>query len=256
MLYVDTHCHLQMRQFDGDRDDVLARALDTLAWLVIVGDDLAGSEAACQMTGERVYAVVGYHPYNAPQLQEHGNDALCALAKRPGVVAIGETGLDYFKEYAPRAVQRPAFEQQLMLAATLNLPAVIHSRAAETDTIAILREYAPNMPPCIMHCFGGDAAFAEQCLALGCYISFAGNVTYPKAESLREAARIVPEDKLLVETDAPYLAPQCHRGKRCEPAYAACTLAFLAEIRERPADALARQVLTNAERAFRVVPPT
>ncbi len=252
MLCVDTHCHVQMKQFDNDRSEVLARAREHLQWLVVVGDDLEGSRAACMLTGDRVYAAVGYHPYNATQWREHGDERLRELAERPTVVAIGEIGLDYFNEYAPRAVQKPGFEQQLVLAAELQLPAVIHCREAEEDTIAILRAHAPYPQPCVMHCFGGDASFAAQCSELGCYISFAGNVTYPKAEKLREAARVVPTDRLLVETDAPYLAPQCRRGKRCEPADARHTLSFLAELKDMDQDELGLQIIMNAEAAFNI----
>ena len=250
MRCVDTHCHLQMAQFESDRNEALERALGCLDWLVVVGDDLEGSKAACALTGERVYAVVGYHPYSAAKLTDATEQELRELAQQPRTVGIGETGLDYFNEFTPRVLQRPSFERQLALAAELKLPAVIHSRAAQEDTLAILRDHASHLPSCIMHCFGGDAAFAEQCLELGCYISFAGNVTYPKAEDLREAARVTPLEKLLVETDAPYLAPQCHRGKRCEPAYVVHTLEFIAKLKGINAEELGRQVVKNACTVF------
>lgn len=249
---VDTHCHLQMAQFECDREEALERALTCLDWLVVVGDDLEGSRAACALTREGVYAVVGYHPDNATKLTDDTEKELQALALQPRTVGIGEIGLDYYNEFTPRALQSPAFEQQLALAAELHLPVVIHSRAAQEDTLAILRNHIRQLPSCIMHCFGGDAHFAEQCLELGCHISFAGNVTYPKAEDLRAAALVPPVEKLLVETDAPYLSPQCHRGKRCEPAYVLHTLEFIAKIKNVNAEELGAQVVQNACAAFNI----
>ena len=252
MACVDTHCHLQIARFDEDRNAVLERSLERLAWLVVVGDTLENSLAACQMTSERVYAVVGIHPYHGATMDDGGEGTLRALAARDGVVGVGETGLDYYNEFCPRQLQRPAFERQLALAAELRLPVVVHSRAAEEDTLAILKNHGDHPEARIMHCFGGDAPFAEACMALGCYISFAGNVTYPKANALREAVRVVPQDRLLIETDAPYLAPQCLRGKRCEPWHVLHTLSFLAAILEMPEEVLAAQIQHNAEQAFRI----
>lgn len=252
MDFVDTHCHLQMSRFDEDRDAVLARSLERLAWLVVVGDDLEGSRAAIALARNRVYAAVGFHPYHAAALDADAETRLRALARQPGAVALGETGLDYFNEFCPRRLQQTAFERQLAIAAELKMPVVIHCRDAEEDVMAILKNHGGHPAALIMHCFGGGALFAEQCLAQGCYISFAGNVSYPKAATLQEAARIVPEERLLVETDAPYLAPQCVRGKRCEPWHVVHTLAFLAALRNSAEDALAAQVRGNAERAFRL----
>ncbi len=236
---VDTHCHLQMEQFDADRQEALARALDALDWIAVVGD--------------RVFAVVGVHPYHAAELDETGETLLREMAGNPGVVAIGETGLDYYNEFTPRALQRPCFEKQLQLAAELQLPVVIHSRAADDDAAAIIANAIPSLKACVMHCFGGGRAFAERCLAMGCWLSFAGNVTFPKANELREAAAATPVERLLVETDAPYLAPQCLRGKRCEPAYVLHTLAFLAELKGKTHEELAARTAENSRFVFSVV---
>lgn len=252
MPLVDTHCHLQMARFDKDRSDVLERSLARLEWLAVVGDNLESSLAACRMTQERVHAVVGFHPYHAAALDKNTETELRGLAGHAGVIALGEIGLDYFNEYCPRRLQQPAFRQQLALAAELDMPVVIHSRAAEDNTLAILRDHGPHPAACIMHCFGGDARFAEKCLELGCFISFAGNVSYPKAEQLRDAARIVPQDKLLLETDAPYLAPQCIRGKRCEPWHVEHTLSFMADLLDTPEETLAARINDNAARAFQL----
>jgi TatD DNase family protein len=255
MPCVDTHCHLQSEKFDQDRGEVLQRARECLQWIVVVGDDLESSRAASELTGEQVYAVVGFHPYNAAQLNDQTEGELRRLAAHPRTVGIGEMGLDYFNEFCPRAFQQPAFERQLALAVELDMPAVIHCRAAEADTLALLKPYTGRLKSCIMHCFGGDANFAAQCLELGCYISFAGNVTYPKAETLRDAAQVVPLDRLLVETDAPYLAPQSHRGKRCEPAHVLHTLAFIAALRGVDCHELGAQVVQNGYDAFHIVNP-
>lgn len=252
MGLVDTHCHLQDAAFDDDRDAVIARALDALDWLVIIGDDLENSRRAVALAGDRVHAVAGIHPYHASHVDETALNALRALAAQPQVVAIGEVGLDYFNEFSPRPDQHRALEMQLSLAQSLGLPVVIHCRAAEEDTLAILRPAAPSLPAVIMHCFGGDGAFARQCLDLGCFISFAGNVTYPKAHPLREAATLTPMDRLLVETDAPYLAPQARRGRRCEPADVRHTAQFLAEWKKTPFEDFCARTTQNALAAFQL----
>ncbi len=254
-MAVDTHCHLQMKQFDDDREEVIARSLQSLAWMVVIGDGIDGSLAALELVRPRVYATVGFHPYHAADYDDEAEHRLESFAGRPGVVAIGETGLDYHNEFAPRVKQRPCFERQLALASRLGLPVVIHSRAADDDTFAILREHMPQLKSCILHCFGGSGDFAEKCLELGCYISFAGNVTFPKAEALREAARRVPLDRLLAETDAPYLAPQPVRGKRCEPLHVLYTIQYLALLKKTDVEALTKQIVCNACTVYCLSPP-
>jgi len=249
---VDTHCHLDDRKYREDREDVLARALDALEWLVVIGIDPPTIASSLQLIRPRVYAAVGFHPYYAKDFDAAAASQLRESALSPGVVALGEMGLDYFNEFSPRAEQSAAFEQQLQLACDLNLPVVIHNREADADCLAMLRNFSDRLPGCVMHCFGSGPAFAEQCLGLGFYVSFAGNVTYPKAQMLRDAAAVVPMDRLLVETDAPYLAPQPVRGKRCEPAHTVLTAQFLAEFKGVPFDAFAAQTTANAARVFRV----
>lgn len=252
MNAADTHCHLQLEQFDADREEVIARSLEHLDWIVVVGDGIEGCLGSLALVRPRLYVTVGFHPYHAADYNEEAESRLAGLAARPGVVAIGETGLDYHNEFAPRARQLPCFERQLALAARLGMPAVIHCRAADDDAYAILREYAPRLTACILHCFGGSVQFARQCLDLGCYVSFAGNVTFPKAAVLQEAARLVPADRLLAETDAPYLAPQTVRGKRCEPPHVLHTVQFLAALRGEPVEELSERILQNACRSFRI----
>lgn len=249
----DTHCHLQDARFDEDRADVLARSLDALDWLVVVGDELDTSRLAVDMTQDRVFATVGMHPYHADRVDAEALAALRGLAAHERVVAIGEIGLDYYR-YAEtsREEQQRAFEAQLELAAALGLPVVVHNRDADGDTAAILANAGRRLPGVVMHCFGSGAAFACTCLELGHYISFAGNVTFPKAENLREAASLVPLDRLLVETDSPYLAPRPVRGDRCEPRYVQYTAACLAEIKGVTIEAFAEQTTANAAGLFRL----
>lgn len=252
MILSDPHCHLQDRRFDGDREAVIARALETLEWLAVVGDDLPNSEIACQLVRPGVFAVVGVHPYHGDDFTDDTLETLRSLSTRPGVIAIGETGLDYFNEFSARPAQRTAFMRQLALAAEKGLPVVIHNRNADEDALAILEEHAPALKSVIMHCFGSDARTAERCAALGFYVSFAGNVTFPKAATLREAALVVPPNQLLAETDSPYLAPQPVRGKRCEPAFVRHTVEALAQLRGMPAEEMAVLLAANARRAFRL----
>lgn len=252
MALVDTHCHLQDPAFDNDREAVIARALDTLEWLVVIGDDLENSRRAVALSRERIYATVGYHPYHADQVDEDALAAVRSLATQPCVIAIGEIGLDYFNEFSPRTAQRRALEMQLDLAQSLCLPAVVHCRAAEEDMLAILKGHAASLPSVIMHCFGGDDVFARQCLDLGCFISFAGNVTYPKAHTLRDAAAETPPDRMLLETDAPYLAPQPRRGRRCDPEDVLHTARFLADHKKMEFEAFCARTAENAHQAFGV----
>ena len=253
MRLVDTHCHLHDAKFDEDRGAVLQRALDTLEWIVLIGDGIASSRDALALTRENIYAAVGVHPYHPHEVTPEGIAALRELAANNHVVAIGEIGLDYYKyNEAPADQQQTAFRAQMDLASELSLPVVIHNRDAENDTLTILGEYDGRVPGVIMHCFSGDAAFAERCAARGYYISFAGNVTYPKAQQLRDAAAVVPMDRLLVETDSPYLAPQPARGKRCEPAYVSHTAAALAAVKVMDLESFTQHTTENATRIFQL----
>jgi TatD DNase family protein len=252
MRLVDTHCHLQSERYHEDREAVRERALARLDWVVVIGDDIASSEAAIALAGPRVFAAVGVHPYHAKDYTGATHSRLADLLDAPGVVALGEIGLDYFNEFSPRAAQAEAFERQLALACDRGYPVAIHNREADADCLAILRNAAGRLPGCVMHCFGSDAAFAEACVALGFYVSFAGNVTFPKAAPLREAAAAVPMERLLVETDAPYLAPVPLRGKRCEPQFVEHTAAFLAQLKGVEPEAFGAITTANAHALYRV----
>jgi TatD DNase family protein len=245
---VDTHCHLLLSAFDEDRMAVLARAKAALSGLVVVGDDVASSRAGVAITDNWVYATVGIHPHKAGEVDAASLDTLRELAATPKVVAIGEIGLDYHYEFAPRVLQQEALRAQLALAIETGLPVVVHCREAEKDLTAILDPLHRDLVGGVMHCFSGSVAFAERCLAWGFFLSFAGNVTFPKAAPLREAAQYAPSDRLLVETDSPYLAPQPVRGKRCEPIHVEFTARLLADLRRTEFDEFARQTTANAFR--------
>lgn len=257
MRLVDSHCHLQDKRFDDDREDVLQRALAALEWLLVVGDTLASSrEAVEQAAGNpRVYAAVGIHPHHANAATEAVLQEIESLLARERVVAWGEIGLDYFYDTSPRTVQRDAFQRQLERACALGLPVIIHSRDAETDTADLLRAHAGQVRG-VLHCFSGTAALAQAALDLGLYISFSGILTFPKAQEIRDVAAMVPLDRLLVETDAPYLAPPPHRGKRCEPVHVTHTAEVLAKVRQMPLDALAALTTANAEQLFGITQAT
>jgi TatD DNase family protein len=198
---------------------------------------------------DEVVAIVGRHPHETAGFDELALEEIERAAAHPRARAIGETGLDYYRDHAPRADQRRAFEAQLELAARVELPVVIHTRAAEDDTFALLREHADSLPAVIMHCFSAPDRLAE-CVERGYLCSFAGNVTYPKATDLQQAARDLPGELLLVETDSPYLAPQPVRGRPNEPANVAHTARLVAELRGVEYEELERTVEANAERVF------
>lgn len=251
MPLVDSHCHLQDQKFDDDRQDVIQRALEVLDWLVVIGDDLPTSERAVSLIQPGIHATVGCHPYWSADLDDATLEQFRRFAHLDGVVGIGEIGLDYFKyNETPRDVQDAAFRRQLSLAVELKLPVVIHNRDSTEDLCAVLDEFADRLVGGVIHCFAGSIDFVERALGWGFHISFAGNVTFPKAEELRIAARAVPLDRLLVETDAPYLAPQPVRGKRCEPAHVAHTADFLADLLGQERDSLRTQTAENAARLF------
>lgn len=256
--FVDTHNHVQMDAFDTDRDAVLARAYERLHWQLMAADTVqssrAGAALAATMPG--LYAAAGIHPHHASNAGAEQLAAIAALTAEPKVIAIGEIGLDYHYLFSPKEDQREAFARQLDMAASLEMPVIIHCREAEQDFLEIAKPFESHFDTHggVMHCFGGDAAFARTCLAMGLYISFAGNVTFPKAKELREAAACVPLERLLVETDAPYLAPQPVRGKRCEPVHVVHTAEFLAAFLGVPIEQLATATTANACTLFRITP--
>jgi TatD DNase family protein len=247
---VDTHCHLDHCEPPDDELVERARAAG-LTRLATVGINGASIERALQAAAEHdeVFAIVGCHPHETTGFDRASLDVIERAAADPNVRAIGETGLDYYRDHAPREDQRRGFEAQLELAERLELPVAIHTRAAEDDTFAILREHADRLPAVILHCFSAPDRL-DECVERGYLCSFAGNVTYPSATDLRRAATAVPAELLLAETDAPWLAPQPVRGKRNEPSNVVHTGHQLAELRGIPYAELDRTVEQNAARVF------
>ena len=252
-MIVDSHCHLDY--FQADEADVIARARDAgVARMVTIGTRLGAQAATVRGIAERhagVFATVGIHPHNAGERPAPSLDELLREADHPRVIGLGESGLDYFYDKAPRDAQAAGFRAHIAASRQSGLPLVIHARDADADMAAILEEEAGQGAfPFLLHCFSSGAELARRAVALGGYISFSGMLTFPKSEAIRAIAAEVPEDRLLVETDAPYLAPVPHRGKRCEPAFTAFTAARLADVRGLPLDRLAAVTSDNFDRLF------
>ena len=247
-MWTDSHCHLQ---YEGIADDALARAAEAgVDRIVCVGTDAEQSKAAIDLAASapgQVWATVGVHPHEA----KHGTDAILGLLDAPGVVAVGECGLDYFYNHSPRDLQRAAFAAQIALARVHDLALVVHTRDAWDETFELL--YTEGMPErTVFHCFTGGPDEARQALRMGAYLSFSGIVTFKKAEEIRAAARMCPLDRLLVETDAPYLAPEPHRGERNQPSLVAVVGAALAAVRDQPEQDIRAATAANAARLFRL----
>ena len=248
---IDSHCHLDDSKFDADREATIERALYAgIGRLLAIGtgNGPPDLETAIRLA-ERypfMYATVGVHPHDASKANAETWKQLESLAAHPKVVAIGEIGLDYHYDLSPRPVQREAFEAQLSIARLTGKPIAIHTREAWDDTIDALRQSWRGEG--IMHCFTGDSAEARQALDLGFYLSFGGVLTFPKADSVREAARMAPEDRILVETDCPYLAPVPYRGKRNEPAFLPEIARRLAEVRSTTFESIAAVTSSNFAR--------
>ena len=253
-LLIDSHAHLDDPAFDADRDAVLARAREAgIGAIVNVGYDEArwATTLALSAAHREVYAALGLHPHEATAWDEALAGRLRAALAAPKVVALGEIGLDYYRDHSPREVQREAFAVQLALARELALPVVIHSRAAEDEVVATLADAGTGHG--VLHSFSGSLDAARRALDLGLHLSLTGPVSYPKAEHQRDLARLIPGDRLLLETDAPYLAPQARRGRRNEPAYLRYTAEALAAARGEPVEALIAATTANALRLFRVL---
>lgn len=252
-MFVDSHCHLDDKRFADDLDAVLERAAAagvTRILTIGTGDGPPEIDRAIRI-GERypqVFASVGVHPHDAAKVTAQTYDDLRALAKHEKVIAFGEIGLDYHYDFSPREVQREVFIEQLKIAREVQRPITIHTREAWDDTMSMLREYWAGTG--IMHCFTGDPAQAREALDLGFHLAFGGVLTFRTAENVRESARITPDDRLLIETDAPYLAPIPYRGKRNEPAMMVETARKLAEVRETTVDAIGALTTANFDRLF------
>jgi TatD DNase family protein len=250
-MLVDSHCHLDDKRFADDLDAVLDRAAEagvTRILTIGTGDGPPGIDCAVRIADRypQVYASIGVHPHDAAKVTAQTYDDLRALAANPKVIAFGEIGLDYHYDFSPREIQREVFIAQLKLARSLALPITIHTREAWDDTMSILAEHWQGHA--ILHCFTGDPTQAQQALAMGFHLSYGGVLTFKTAEHVRESARITPDDRLLIETDAPYLAPIPHRGKRNEPSMMVETLRRLADVRGTTPGAIAALTTANFER--------
>jgi TatD DNase family protein len=261
-MLIDTHAHLDFRQFDTDRDAVLARAWQAgVEAIVTTGTDLETSRAAVALAQahERVFATVGFHPHDAKTADATALAELRELARHPQVVAMGEMGLDFYRDRSPRDVQRRVFGQQLQLAAELGKPVIVHDREAHAETLDILRRWvAESQPePCayrgVFHCFSGDLALAEAAIELGFFIGVDGPITYRNARRLQAIVKALPLDRLLVETDAPFLVPQPYgRRDRNEPAYARLVADKIAALKNLSLAEIAQATTANAQVLFQL----
>ena len=258
MQIIDSHAHLEFPQFDEDRDAMLARAraagVETLLAIGSgTGPDRLNAAIPFAEQHDWIYATVGIHPHEAKLATEEHFERLDELARHPRVIAWGEIGLDYFYDHSPREVQQLVFARQLEQARTAKLPIVIHCRDAWPDCLAILEQnWRPSGLGGIFHCFTGTPEDAKRGLDMGFVVSFAGNVTYPKMQHLRDVAREIPLDRLLTETDSPFLPPQSRRGKRNEPAFVVEVAQALANVRDLPAEEIAATTAANFRRFFRL----
>ncbi len=262
--FVDSHAHIDGPEYDEDRDEVVARARAAGVVTILnigTGDPHSGSLERAVAVAERypdVYAAIGVHPHDAKLFDAAAEERIISLIRKsPRVIAWGEIGLDFHYDHSPRDAQRDVFARQLRLTRENDLPVIIHSRAADDETVEILsEEFGSYRRGGIMHCFGGTAQMAERVLELGFLVSFAGNVTFKKAANLREAARVVPLDRLLIETDCPYLTPEPFRGRRNEPARVVEVARCLAEVHGVEIEEIAKRTSENFFRFFGVEQPT
>ncbi len=251
-MFIDTHAHLQISHFDSDRDEVIQRAFDAgVEKIIVVSTDVASSRQSLQLAEKfsGVFAAAGIHPTDCAGATEDDFAMIAELARHPKAVAIGEIGLDFYWKNVPPEIQRRAFVRQLHLAKELQKPVIIHNRDAGVAILQTLQDEGINHLSGVFHCFSEGADYARRVLALGCHISFTGNLTYKKSV-LPEVAARVPLEKIMLETDAPFMAPAPHRGKRNEPAYAVHIAEKLAAIKKIPVAEVARQTTANAVGLF------
>jgi TatD DNase family protein len=258
----DTHCHLDFEAFEPDREQVLARALDLGVMRILApGIDLPSSAAVVELAQRfnSVYAAVGVHPNSGQSWTSTTAGSLRELASQPKVVAVGEVGLDFYRDATPRPVQSRIFQEQLELAAELGLPVIIHSRDSADQVLDILEEWRQDLidqdlqlaaRPGVLHSFSGSSEQAHRALAAGFFLGFTGPVTFRKADGLRQLLAEVPLDRVLVETDAPFLTPHPHRGKRNEPAFVRNIADKIAEVQGKPPEIVAQATTANAQRIF------
>lgn len=254
MLF-DTHMHVNIEQFKDDKEEVIQRAFDAgVTYMTVVGFDRETISAALEIAEqyETIYAAVGWHPVDAIDMTDNDLMWIKELSSHPKVAAIGETGLDYHWDKSPKEVQDKVFREQIQLAKAVNMPLIIHNRKATGDIIKILQEEDAQETGGIMHCYNDDVRYVQACLDMNFYISLGGPVTFKNAPLPQEVAQQVPIDRLLVETDSPFLAPHPNRGKRNEPAYVSLVAEKIAKLRDMPVEELSKRTTENAFRLFRL----
>lgn len=252
-MLIDSHAHLDMPEFDDDREEIIERsAHGGLDHILTVGTDLDSSLAALKLakTCDLIYAAVGYHPHNAQDCDLRDLDRLAKVTSEPKVVAWGEIGLDFFRRLSPPDEQLKVFSTQLEMANDLNLPVIIHDREAHEEVLAVLKKFGKGEKKGVIHCFSGDIDLARNFIELGYYISIPGTVTYKKASRVKEVACDIPLERMLVETDAPFLAPVPKRGKRNEPLFVTYTAMEIARIRSMEFEEVAGATTQNAKDLF------
>ncbi len=255
-ILVDTHCHLIMNQYDSDRSGVIQRARDAgVERMITIGTDIEESQRTVALAEEHegMFAAVGIHPHDVKEIKDPDAvyDALKALTASSKVVALGETGLDYHYMHSPAPLQQEHFRIMIGMAKACSLPLIVHTREAKEDTLNILRQEGGSQLRGVFHCFSGDMEMAETALAMGFYLSFSGVITFQKIKELLEIVKAVPLNRILTETDAPFLAPHPHRGKRNEPAYVRYVTEKVAEIRGISLEEAAKAIFANAATLFK-----
>lgn len=254
-MFFDSHAHLDDSKYNDDRHEMLMRARENgVSNIINVGYDIPSSKRSIALAEkyEFIYAAVGIHPHDAETEGDKGLEHLRALSSNSKVVAIGEMGLDYYRDLSPRDIQKEMFRKQIRLALELNKPIIVHDRDAHGDVMSILKEENASLAGGVLHCFSGSPEMAEECLKMGFYISIAGPVTFNNARKLQEVAAVVPLDRLLIETDAPYLTPEPNRGKRNESAFVVNVARRISELKNITVEEVALATTANARKLFNI----
>lgn len=257
-MLIDSHTHLGMPHFDKDRDEVISRFLESGVGLILnVGTNLLDSKQTLEFTQKYdfIFATVGIHPHDVKNAGSHVYSEIENLLQNKKVIALGEIGLDFFRDYSPANIQRTGFKTQIQIAKKHNKPIIVHCRNAENEVLEILKSESAKDIGGIMHCFSGSMKFAEECINMGFFISFSGNITYPKSKNLQEIVKRVPIDQLFIETDAPFLAPQKKRGKRNEPAFVRFVAEKVAELKGISTEDIERNLSKNFHQLFGIGDP-
>lgn len=252
-MFVDSHCHLEMESYDRDRTRVIDDGFrNGLSAMVTVGTEESYFQKVIDIveSHSNIYGAIGIHPHNAQDFNEALAGTIRRYIRHKKIVGYGEIGLDFFKNHSPRKTQETVFREQIEIAKEVRLPIIVHSRSAPEETLNILREHYKNQHGGVIHCYSYDLTLARKFLDLGFYISIPGTITYPKNHTLIEVVKNIPLDRILSETDAPFLTPQPKRGKRNEPAFVKFTVEKIAQILEKPVDEVAQAILANFESAF------